>query len=90
MVQNNPAEFPTAANDFVDRRQGGGARTAPPAYERRQFGNTYDNLTPDARELALAIDSYKLRNHRRFVTYEEMLFVVKSLGYAKVTEEATA
>ena len=89
MVQNNPADFPEAATDFIDRRQSDG-QSAPPAYERRQFGNTYDNLTPDARELALAIDSYKLRNHRRFVTYEEMLFVVKSLGYAKVTEEATA
>jgi hypothetical protein len=89
MVQNNPAEFTAAATDFVDRRQAE-SHPAPPAYERRQFGNSYDSLTPDARELALAIDGYKLRNHRRFVTYEEMLFVVKSLGYAKVTEEVTA
>lgn len=86
MLQNNPADFTAAETDFVERRSG---RTAPPAYERRQFGNTYDNLTPEARELALAIDGYKLRNHRRFVTYEEMLFVVKSLGYAKAEQNAT-
>ncbi len=89
MVQNNTAELTPTASDFVDRRQTS-SQSAPPAYERRQFGNSYDSLTPDARELALAIDGYKLRNHRRFVTYEEMLFVVKSLGYAKLTEEATA
>ena len=35
------------------------------------------------RELALAMDHYKLANRRRFVTYEEMLAVIKSLGYKK-------
>ena len=34
-------------------------------------------------ELALAIDRYKLAHRRRFITYEEMLSVVKSLGYSK-------
>ena len=32
-------------------------------------------------ELAQAIDQYKLRHRRRFITFEEMLAVVKSLGY---------
>ncbi len=37
----------------------------------------------EARELATAIDAYKLAHRRRFITYEEMLSVVKSLGYTK-------
>ena len=32
-------------------------------------------------ELATAIDEHKLRHRRRFITYEEMLNVVKALGY---------
>ncbi len=35
------------------------------------------------RELALAIDQYKLRHHRRFITYDELLGVIQSLGYHK-------
>lgn len=69
-------------NTFVDRRnyQTGGKS---PAGERRQFTNSHEGLSPEARELALAIDHYKLAHRRRFITYEEMLFVVKSLGYQK-------
>jgi hypothetical protein len=40
-------------------------------------------LSPEAAELARAIDGYKLRHRRRFVTYEEMLAVIKMLGYHK-------
>ena len=54
-----------------------------PARERRQFANSHEELSTDARELALAIDAYKLMHRRRFITYEEMLNVVKSLGYRK-------
>jgi hypothetical protein len=67
---------------FTDRRdydQGGQA----PLRERRQFTNSHEGLSPDAKELALAIDRYKLAHRRRFITYEEMLGVVKSLGYRK-------
>ena len=39
--------------------------------------------TPDAAELAQAIDHYKMRHRRRFITFEEMLAVVKSLGYRR-------
>ena len=46
-----------------------------------QFGNCYDGLSPDAQQLAEAIDHYKSQNRRRFITYEEMLAVIKSLGY---------
>ena len=54
-----------------------------PGSERRNFGNCYDGLSPDAQQLAEAIDQYKLQNRRRFITYEEMLSVIKSLGYHK-------
>ena len=47
------------------------------------FANSHEELSPDAAELALAIDGYKLRHRRRFITYEEMLDVVKSLGYTR-------
>jgi len=33
--------------------------------------------------LALAIDQYKLRHRRRFINYEEMLSIVRDLGYRK-------
>jgi hypothetical protein len=60
----------------------GGPGGPPPGGERRnQFGNCYDGLSPDAQQLAEAIDNYKLQNRRRFITYEEMLSVIKSLGY---------
>jgi hypothetical protein len=49
--------------------------------ERRQFVNSHEGLSPEAVELAQAIDQYKLLHRRRFITFEEMLAVVKSLGY---------
>jgi hypothetical protein len=70
------------SSGFVDRRSydfGVGA----PDRERRQFANSHTELTDDARELALAIDEYKLIHRRRFITYEEMLGVIHALGYRK-------
>ena len=67
---------------FIDRRQSE-VRGSRPGTERRQFTNSHTELTPDAHELATAIDEYKLMHRRRFITYEEMLSVVKSLGYHK-------
>lgn len=66
---------------FVDRRdpyatQSGGR-------ERRQFTNSHSELSPDAADLARAIDTYKLTHRRRFINFEEMLGIVKSLGYRK-------
>ena len=72
----------TPRSTFIDRRshdpseQGRGP-------ERRQFVDSRDELSPEARELAGAIDAYKLMHRRRFITYEEMLSVVTSLGYRK-------
>jgi hypothetical protein len=67
---------------FVDRRSYDPG-VGRPAVERRQFSDSYVELSADARELAVAIDEYKLVHRRRFITYEEMLSVVKSLGYRK-------
>ena len=72
----------TGFETFLDRRNydvGG----LVPSQERRQFSNNHEGLSPEAHELALAIDGYKLRHRRRFITYEEMLTVVKSLGYQR-------
>jgi hypothetical protein len=67
---------------FVDRRNYDPI-VVRPARERRQFTNSHEELSVEARELASAIDEYKLRHRRRFITYEEMLAVVQSLGYHK-------
>ena len=72
----------SAVEPFVDRRNYT-VQAGPAQRERRQFTNSYDELSPDARELAQAIDSYKLMHRRRFITYEEMLAVMKSLGYKR-------
>ncbi len=73
---------PGVAEGFVDRRDYGPSTLAP-IVERRQFANSHEGLSPDAHELALAIDQYKLVHRRRFITYEEMLQVIRSLGYHK-------
>ncbi|PHR94995.1 MAG: hypothetical protein COA78_31080 [Blastopirellula sp.] len=66
---------------FVDRRDSN--RQGADGVERRQFTNSHSELSPDAKELATAIDSYKVEHRRRFLTFEEMLNVVKDLGYTK-------
>ena len=70
------------SESFIDRR--GPIQTADqPLFERRQFANSYEELSPEAAELARAIDGYKVQHRRRFVTFEEMLAVIKSLGYRR-------
>lgn len=72
----------TTVLPFVERRSPE-SRGAAPGVERRQFANSYAELSPEARELANAVDQYKLTHRRRFITYEEILTIVKSLGYEK-------
>lgn len=67
---------------FVDRRTPTPNKNAP-GLERRQFSDSYQELSPDAAELGSAIDQYKLMNRRRYISYEEMISIVKSLGYSK-------
>ncbi|MEO0529896.1 MAG: hypothetical protein AAF266_04880 [Planctomycetota bacterium] len=80
LLQAEPTA-PQADGSFVDRR----AETGDSAVvrERRQFTNSHDGLSDEAAELARAIDSYKARHRRRFINYEEMLAVVKGLGYTR-------
>jgi hypothetical protein len=51
--------------------------------ERRQFSDDRSGLSPAAEELARAVDGYKLSHRRRFITFEELLGVVRQLGYHK-------
>jgi len=76
------ANAAVAHDSFVDRRSQYQLGDEP-RFERRQFANSYDELSPDAAELARAIDGYKVQHRRRFVTFEEMLAVIKSLGYSR-------
>jgi hypothetical protein len=73
--------IPTSAG-FVDRRTAPGA-SSPVGLERRQFSNNHSELAPAVRELAMAIDEYKLRHRRRFISYEEIYSVIRELGYHK-------
>ena len=71
--QNGPA--------FNDRRQGGGLRKE--GGERRQFIDSRRTFRPEVIELAEAVDQYKLRHRRRFITFEELYDVIAELGYQK-------
>ena len=82
MSQVLDSSVSSAPVTFFDRRSPVAVERMP-ICERRQFGNSHDGLSPDAAELAQAIDQYKLRHRRRFITFEEMLAVVKSLGYRR-------
>ena len=65
---------------FVDRRSSGISRDGS---ERRQFGSSHTGLADDGRELAQAIDRYKVEHHRRYITCDEMLTVLQQLGYSR-------
>ncbi|TWU43065.1 hypothetical protein Q31b_21020 [Novipirellula aureliae] len=64
---------------FVERRKSAFKSRG----ERRQFGSSHAGLTEPGRELALAIDQYKVEHHRRYITCDEMLTVMLSLGYSR-------
>jgi hypothetical protein len=66
---------------FVDRRGGGERPLGVP--ERRQFRASVNTTRPEVAELASAVDGYKLQNHRRFITYDELYDVIARLGYVK-------
>lgn len=76
----HPSTAGTAVADFADRRVGGGQS---PGVERRQFAATRDSKLPEVNQLAEAIDNYKLRNRRRFITVEELHSVITELGYRR-------
>ena len=74
--------MPSPDEQFEDRRLGGHVRSTP-GLERRQFSDGHSNLSEEAAELGRTIDQYKLVNRRRYITYEEMLAIIKELGYSK-------
>ena len=69
------------SDSFVDRRSSEAARTAGP--ERRQFKSSATDLRPEVAELAQAVDQYKMRHRRRFITFDELYSVIAELGYSK-------
>jgi len=71
-----------AKNEFVDRRSSTSTGGSV-GVERRQFTNSHDELAPEIRELARAVDEYKLLHRRRFISYEEIYTVIRNLGYSK-------
>lgn len=77
-----PSDFATVSTPalpFVDRRQA--SESSSGTGERRQFGNSYHNLSFAGQELAEAIDAYKLEYRRRYITTDELLGVLTKLGY---------
>lgn len=80
--ENSTAGLPLTPSSFVDRRVPENQRQSS-GLERRQFTNSHSDLSPEAAELGKAIDQYKLIHRRRYISYEETLYVIKSLGYSK-------
>lgn len=66
---------------FIDRRSTEEATHR--GMERRQFSNSHEGMRPEVIEIAEAIDQYKLRHRRRFITFEELYDVLSDLGYAR-------
>lgn len=80
MIQQMPQQN-APETGFVNRRRGedlGGNRT-----ERRQFRDGQRHSRPEVAELANAVDDYKITHCRRFITFEELIDVMLSLGYHK-------
>ena len=77
-----PIQDKASPPQFVERRSQDASGNLV-GRERRQFSNSHSELSPDAAELANAIDGYKLQHRRRFINFEEMLAIFKSLGYSK-------
>lgn len=69
------------AAEYVERRQANQGRSN--GSERRQFVDSRQTFRPEVMELAEAVDQYKLRHRRRFITFEELYEVMASLGYHK-------
>ncbi len=80
LASSLPPIQPITDVPFVDRRQQSGSGENG---ERRQFGNSYHNLSTDGKVLAEAIDNYKLEHHRRYITTDELLGVLGKLGYKR-------
>lgn len=78
-----PVQAPIVPTDFTDRRNPELQRQST-GLERRQFTNSMAGYSEEAATLGRAIDQYKLLHRRRFINFEELLSIVKSLGYGKL------
>ena len=67
---------------FVERWKAANSGS-PRREERRQFQDSREHLSSEVRELAAAVDEYKIRHRRRFITFEELYDVMIDLGYHK-------
>lgn len=67
---------------FQDRRSSNRSNSGP-GVERRQFQDGKRSSRPEVAEFANAVDSYKISNRRRFITFDELYDVFTSLGYHK-------
>ena len=81
IVQPNIPSVDSLDVPFIDRRQQNVSSKG--TGERRQFGNSYHNLSAEGKQLAEAIDAYKLEYRRRYITTDELLGVLNSLGYSQ-------
>ena len=77
-----PEAISAGPDSFIERRSHS-STSVPVDRQRRQFADSHDELSFEAKELAQAVDAYKLTHRRRFITHEEMLHVIKSLGYER-------
>lgn len=80
-MEQQTATPPETSPDFVERRSqspDGGS-----GFERRQFRDGNRSDRPEVAEFADAVDDYKIRHRRRFITFEELYDVMASLGYHK-------
>ncbi len=84
--QNPPSDSIAPINavgeSFADRRDPTNQRQSQ-GFERRQFTNSMSEYSEEAAELGSAVDQYKLMHRRRFINYEELLTIMKSIGYSK-------
>jgi hypothetical protein len=80
-MTHHPRSLQSTEQRFVERRSAEASDLG--RGERRQFGSSHAGLSDQGHELALAIDEYKVQHHRRYLTCDEMLKVLSSLGYVK-------
>ena len=81
-----PAEDPEG---FVHRKPAS-SKYEEVGIERRQFPNADVKLSPAAQELGKMIDVYKMTHGIQRINFEELLMVMRSLGYAKQDESRAA
>jgi hypothetical protein len=61
-----------------------------PREDRFDEVHTGSSFSEDEVEFLVAIDRYQRRTHRRFLSWHEVLEVVRSLGYAKPPKPVAA